>query len=442
MYDDDETQYASRQTRERRPRRQAHHRNNDDARSSSQQFNESASSSAEVGHQGEEINPLIKIANPLLAIGISLSRQEVAPDTYQLKNSLVKEVQYFQQQLRGNLHDLINDATYILCTFLDENIMYRPWGNDWGQKPLLLEFCGDNQGGEKFFIKLDEVQQRLNRPSDAETRDGLIYLLELIYVCLSFGYGGKYKLYNKKEELGEIKVELYHFIDNFRNFSHSDKPLSLHWQGTPTHKIKSRWQYALLAFALILAILGGLYYYSLNHLDTRKFEVSQELDIAQANLKLINGKHQFDIESIIPDEPLIIDKPIPSPVAKLLREKQFVFFRTGKHRLDSPEKNKIDSFLNKLENLCQQLNRSKKQVIKINLLGRASSKGNAKFNQWLSEKRAKATANYLNAQVKSCFFVEAVTDQGLGANSPISNKGSLGRAESNQSVEITVTEVK
>ncbi len=437
MCDDDATQFGSQSTRPRRPRRGPEN-------STKNNHSNPSSAASQVINNGNDINPLIKLANPLLTLGIGLSRQEVSPDILQLKELLRTEVQHFQQQLKGFSNDLINDAIYLLCTFLDEKIMSRPWGNKWRQSPLLLEFCHDGEGGVKFFTKMEVIKESLNHPCDTNTRDGLVYLLELIYVCLSFNYGGKYKIDNQKEELGIIKTDLYHFINNFRNFSHADKPLSTHWQGTATNKIKSRWQYAVLALVVLLSLLGGMYFYYLNNLGTQKLDVIQSLDIAQADLKLINNKVVFDIETEIKIKTSgTMNKPtVNTAVIELLREKSFVFFKTSRYDLEISEKNKINSFLSKLEGLCTQLKRKTKQTIKINLLGRASSKGNFKHNQWLSEKRSQATKNYLNAQIKSCFFIETVTGEGLGTNNPISKKEGKNKAESNQSVEITVTEVK
>ncbi len=436
MHDDDET-VLSHLPRTPKTKERSYTNNN-----SSRGF--SSSLSTPVVNEGIEINPLISLANPLLAIGVGLSRQEIAPDINHLQTILHREVDNFRQSLSREHQDLVANASYVLCAFLDENIMYRPWGTAWGERPLLLEFCGDNQGGERFFDKLEQAREELVRQDNPRTKENLIYLLELMYVCLSFGYGGKHKLYGNKEKLGEIKSDLFRFINNFRHFEGTDKALAVHWQGSPTEKIKSRWKYLALGAALLASLWGALYYYYLSSLDSRKDEVVNMLSIAPNKLKLVDNRFQFDIQD---PEVIYVTSPVLQQTAEeiifeqLEKQTKFIYFDRGKHTLMRNDTKALDEFLAYLSEQCRSLDRVIPLGIKIDLLGRASPIGSAAANQRLSHKRMRAVQSYLNRYSDACLNVKILPGQALGDTDILPPEKGKTQNEMNRSVEITIIQV-
>ena len=110
-----------------------------------------------------------------------------------------------------------------MCTALDEAVVTTPWGNEseWSQMSLLSSFHNETFGGEKFFILLDRLARNPVKHLD---------MLELMYVCLSLGFEGKYRVMPRGLlELENIRDSLFRQIRQIRG----DVPreISPHWQG-------------------------------------------------------------------------------------------------------------------------------------------------------------------------------------------------------------------
>jgi len=89
-------------------------------------------------------------------------------------------------------------ATYATVAFLDESVLNsrNPVFADWARKPLQEEMFGTQIAGEVFF---QHLQQLLGRNDSADLAD----LLEIYYLCLVLGFGGRYSVGNRGE-LGQI----------------------------------------------------------------------------------------------------------------------------------------------------------------------------------------------------------------------------------------------
>ena len=79
-----------------------------------------------------------------------------------------------------------------MVAFLDESILNsrNPLFADWPRKPLQEELFGTHMAGEVFFQNL---QKLLGRTDSHELAD----LLEVYYLCLLLGFGGRYSMGNK-----------------------------------------------------------------------------------------------------------------------------------------------------------------------------------------------------------------------------------------------------
>ena len=89
-------------------------------------------------------------------------------------------------------------ATYATVAFLDESVLnsHSAVFADWARKPLQEEMFGTQIAGEVFF---QHLQQLLGRNDSADLAD----LLEVYYLCLVLGFGGRYSVGNRGE-LGQI----------------------------------------------------------------------------------------------------------------------------------------------------------------------------------------------------------------------------------------------
>lgn len=205
------------------------------------------------------INPLEKAASRLLPLMLIIRHSTSHPDPEQLRNRLIQELNDFKQSAHRILNDQkkVIQASYVMCTVLDEAAMNTPWGHqtNWAQHTLLSTFHNEVIGGERFFALLKGLGRN---PQEN------IELLELMYVCLSLGYEGSYRIaQNGQNTLAKVRVWLYEIISSVR--SSPDENLSLHWQGSGVQesklpKLTVLWVIGAAALALSSLVYLGYRY--------------------------------------------------------------------------------------------------------------------------------------------------------------------------------------
>jgi type VI secretion system protein ImpK len=174
---------------------------------------------------GAGLNPLVRAANPLLLLAARLRGTVATPDVSGLRRHAHEEIRRFEERARaaGVQHETVLAARYALCASLDEAVLSTPWGaqSGWAQQSLLVAFHREAWGGEKFFDLLDRLVPDRQRHLD---------LIELYYLCLALGFGGKYHgLEHGATELLGVQRSLYRTIREERGAAPAE--LSLHWQG-------------------------------------------------------------------------------------------------------------------------------------------------------------------------------------------------------------------
>ena len=82
--------------------------------------------------------------------------------------------------------------------------MRTPWGANsfWEANTMLSEFHNERWGGQKFFLVLDRLRGEPQR---------YLHMLEFLYICMSVGYQGRYRIENN----GRIKFE--RILDDLHN---------------------------------------------------------------------------------------------------------------------------------------------------------------------------------------------------------------------------------
>ena len=178
------------------------------------------------------INPLERAASRLLPLLVTIRNSHSHPAPGELRNQLIRELEEFKKRARDILDDSkkVTQASYVLCTALDEAAMNTPWGHDanWSQHNLLSTFHNEVAGGERFFTLLKGLGKN---PKDN------IELLELMYVCLALGYEGSYRLAsNRQDTLVRVRTWLYDLIQSVRDVP--DTTLSLNWRGSAVKESK------------------------------------------------------------------------------------------------------------------------------------------------------------------------------------------------------------
>ena len=203
------------------------------------------------------INPLEKAASRLLPLLITIKNSASHPDPTGLRNKLVTELEDFKNRARDVLKDpkQVTQASYVMCTALDEAAMNTPWGHEsnWSQHNLLSTFHNEVFGGERFFTLLRGLGKKPEENID---------LLELMYVCLTLGYEGSYRIAkNGQDTLAKVRNWLYDIIQKTRKAP--DAALAMHWQGSEVKESKlPKMTPIWVGLAACLAI-GSLAYVSL-----------------------------------------------------------------------------------------------------------------------------------------------------------------------------------
>ena len=216
-------------------------------------------------------NPLVRAANPLLLLAAQLRNSAEAPDAAVLRERAVAYIRRFDDLAAraGADGQTSVAARYVLCTMLDEAVLDSPWGDQtgWQRQTLLVTFHGETYGGEKFFAILDRLSQDMVRHID---------LVEMMYLCLALGFGGKYLVEpGGLARLADRREDLYRRIMAYR--SASSPELSPHWRGVD-RPLKPRrglpvWMAALAA----LCILVGTWIYLHGRLNGVTEPVSSRL---------------------------------------------------------------------------------------------------------------------------------------------------------------------
>jgi len=202
------------------------------------------------------MNPLITASMPIIAILIELKRKHEACDILKLRERLLDELRSFNQ--RGSRIDISPTililSRYILATVVDEFVLNAAWSkqSNWDEDPITSILFEDAAGGEKFFSILEKIIQ------DPLTN---IELIELMYICLSLGFEGKYHLMDHGlERLGMLKENLYRIIKKQSSFT-SDTAQKILAKKKHHHKNKLP---AVPWFKIIIVtvVLLGLSYFS------------------------------------------------------------------------------------------------------------------------------------------------------------------------------------
>lgn len=223
------------------------------------------------------LNPLVQAAAPLLSAAPRLRAMVRHPNPAALRASLVQSVQRFETAARqqGLPNEQVVAARYVLCTLLDESASSTPWGGSgaWSSQSLLVHFHNEAWGGEKVFQLLSRLAE-----NPAQHRN----LLELVYVTLSLGFEGRYRvLDNGRAQLDSIRERLALKLRELAG--PAEKTLSPQWQGAarPVARLTDGiplWAVAAVLAGLLLALFLVLRL-TLNAQTDATFSALQAIDV-------------------------------------------------------------------------------------------------------------------------------------------------------------------
>jgi len=201
-------------------------------------------------------NPLLAAGAPLVALANSLRSVTAHGDVVRLRRTVVDELRRFQARTR-ELSVGDEDARYghyVLCALIDEVVLSTPWGvkSSWGQQTLVATFHNEVVSGDRMFELADALEARPGRSPN---------LLELIYVCLSFGFEGRMRLERGgASRLVQLRERLYAAIRNLKG--PVERGLSPNWAGVdaayvPIARQTPLWVWLAGFGLLLLAIYAG-----------------------------------------------------------------------------------------------------------------------------------------------------------------------------------------
>ncbi|WP_440887511.1 type VI secretion system protein TssL, long form [Vibrio sp. WZ-1] len=156
-------------------------------------------------------NLVLAEANGLLSIVAQIRATSTHSDIHHLKESLAQKLRDYENRLRQKEVSLetIDVARYSLCCVIDEAVLNTNWGGQsvWSHDSLLSSFYSSSKGGEAFYENLNKCM------SSAESN---LDLLELMFVCMSLGFVGQYRLeQNGLESHRRLRKRVTTILKNF-----------------------------------------------------------------------------------------------------------------------------------------------------------------------------------------------------------------------------------
>lgn len=225
------------------------------------------------------MNPLVAAAMPLLSAAPRVRHSAQHPNPAGLKEALAEGIRGFEAKARaeGLPNEQVIAGRYILCTLLDESAASTPWGGSgaWAAQSLLVQFHNESWGGEKVFALMAKLAE--NVPANRN-------LLELLYVCLAFGFEGRYRVVdNGRAQLDGVRARLAQML---RQGSNPDPALSPRWQGAEPAESRLRQKLPVWAIAAATALVLLLVYiglrFSINGASDDVFTALRGYDVKTA----------------------------------------------------------------------------------------------------------------------------------------------------------------
>lgn len=202
-------------------------------------------------------NPLVRAFAALLGIAPELQRA-TAPDNPDVLRTRLQDSLTHARDAAVSMGVPLTRAdqgAWFVGALLDDVAINTPWGGNsgWPRQPIVASMYGNVDSGERFY---DLAQELLRYPE----RDP--QLLELVFLCLSLGFHGKYRINGAagEAEIARLRAQMARLL---HDRDAVDAPLSPNWRGVEAADEDRRfvvpvWSLALMALALTTAIYVGL----------------------------------------------------------------------------------------------------------------------------------------------------------------------------------------
>jgi len=380
------------------------------------------------------LNPLVQAAAPLLTAAPRLRAMVRHPNPQALRISLGESVKRFEAAARAqNLpNDQIVAARYVLCTLLDESASSTPWGGSgaWSSQSLLVQFHNEGWGGEKVFQLLTRLAQQPDQHRN---------LLELVWVALSLGFEGRYKVMdNGKAQLDSVRERLAQMLR--QQSGAAEKTLSTQWQGVAAAPQRLRDGIPMWVVAVAAALLLVLVFITL------RLTMNAQTDTTFSSLQALGAK----VAAPPPAPPPAVPPPPPPPrLAQLLKtdidsgavqvqdlaDRSMVTLR-GDTLFDPGSADLNNKVRPLFERIAAALNQVPGHVLVSGHSDNQPIRSLRYPSNWhLSKDRAVSVRNLLAATVKP----ERLQAEGRADTEPVADNNSAEGRAKNRRVEITLS---
>ena len=374
-------------------------------------------------------NPLIEAAKPVLILANSMQQTTSQLSTNSLINKFSLLINNFEEnaEKNGAKYDAIQAAKYCLCTFVDELAVRAGWADEtWSKNSLLVSFYDETWGGERFF----EIIQNLKQDSDKN-----IDLLEFMYLCLQFGYKGKYQVLNNGElEIDKIKRDLLALIHSKR----PDQTANL-FKHNPiiTNNIqrKRRLAIPLWVVGVLGAVALGVGYFTMQWSLGDKFNTAST-KVNSLKLPSVITKQQ-DTQKTVRLRPLLENEIARKLVSVEDFQDRSTVTILGDGLFESGSAQIQDQYYPVLAAVSQALDSVEGQIIVTGYTDNQPIQSlNFPSNWHLSQARADAVKEILLNYVKN--GGTRIRSEGRGSTDPVAPNDTLENRAKNRRVEITL----
>ena len=372
-------------------------------------------------------NPLIDAAKPVFIMANSMqsTTSQLPLESLLSKYSIL--INQFEENAEHNgaRYETIQAAKYCLCTFIDEFAVKATWADEsWAKKSLLVTFFDETWGGERFFEILNNLKVDINKN---------IHLIELMYLCLQFGYRGKYQVIDNGELIVEkIERDLYTLINENRTsqiknlFSQKKRE----FVAVPKRK---RFSIPIWVVAVFAGLGLGLTYFALNWSLGKQFNFASG-KVNSLHLKVAENKTDSTFKTIRL-APLLENEIIRNLVSVTDTHDRSTVTILGDGLFQSGSADIQNQYFPVLAAIGQALNSTDGQIIVSGFTDDQPIQSLTYPSNWhLSQGRADAVKAILVKYVNN--GNNRVRAEGRGSNSPVVDNNNAENRAKNRRVEI------
>ena len=379
-------------------------------------------------------NILVDFASPLLRLAVELRHTASPRNIEQLWAKLRNEIATIHQRAMaaGIPQETVRTASYSLCAMIDDVVLNTPWGANsvWASRSLLSSFHGEVTGGKQFY----EILARAEQAPAANAS-----LLKLMYLCLSLGFEGQYRIANRGAAHHEQTREtLYARLRNLRVPPSSG--LSPHWAGiNAPHQTRTQVPVWVVAagFAVISLVVFAALTFALSRLADEKLLATHSLPptgpvtIARAATPIA--------PPLSPPTAMerLLQKEIDERLVAVTETGQSLRVRLTSQALFKPGRAQIEGeFEELILRIARELNKERGQIIITGHTDDIPIRTLRFPSNWeLSKARAEGVANLMASVLRD---TARISTRGLANSEPIVANDTPERRAQNRRIEIVL----